>query len=66
MSAQIITALRVRAEMLSGEADRLDAMGLSEVPDTGHRDDQGRSVRNLRFLAAEFRGLADQAEQLPR
>jgi hypothetical protein len=54
MSAQVITALRVRAEVLDGEADRSAARGSDEAP--------GRTEPALRMLAAEFRALARAAE----
>lgn len=63
MSAQIITALRIRAEALDGEADRIEAMtgGASELPVTPQQP-YARSVHSLRLIAGEFRALADQAE----
>jgi hypothetical protein len=57
MSAQIITALRKRAEALESEAGGCAARGADWQPDA-----PGRNVPALRFLAAEFRALADQAE----
>lgn len=52
MSAQIITALRRRADALSAEAEEID------VPDGSTR----AAVEVLRFLAEQFRALADEAE----
>jgi hypothetical protein len=54
MSAQVITALRRRAAQLDGEAASIEAQGTGETPDPG-----GRNARWLRWLAAEFRALAD-------
>ena len=61
MSAQIITALRKRAEALDDEAD------LSQERGDPRPDERGeyRSLPALRFLASEFRALADQAEAPP-
>jgi hypothetical protein len=57
VSAQIITALRIRAEFLDGEADRYDATGaFTRTASTAN----GSAV--LRLLAAEFRAVADAAE----
>ena len=57
MSAQIITALRLRAEMLDGRADGLEnpPAGLHQPPDP--------TVPFLRLLAHELRAIADLAEQ---
>lgn len=60
MSAQIITALRERAAILTEEADSLTAAGISQRPDQG--SDHHRNVNTLRMLAFEFSELADQAE----
>ena len=56
MSAQIITALRRRADALEGEAAN---------PATPHTIDEhgyAKDPSSLRWLAAEFRALADEAE----
>jgi hypothetical protein len=52
VSAQIIAALRKRADVLTAEADEIDA------PDGSAR----MPAAFLRFLAAEFRAVADEAE----
>jgi hypothetical protein len=62
MSAQIITALRARAQALETEADRREQAGASEIP---HQPEKG-DIASLRFLAREFAVLADAAEHLPR
>ena len=56
MSAQIITALRKRADALDTEAGRLESAGASEAPGVF------RSAKTLRLVADEFRALADTAE----
>lgn len=63
MSAQIITALRKRAEVLDAEADSIavTAGGASELPVTP-QNPYPRSAASLRLIAGEFRALADQAE----
>jgi hypothetical protein len=56
VSAQIITALRRRADALEGEAAN---------PATPHAIDEhgvAKDPASLRWLAAEFRALADDAE----
>jgi hypothetical protein len=56
MSAQIITALRKRADALDAEA---------ADPATPHTIDEHGTAKDpasLRWLAAEFRALADAAE----
>ena len=61
MSAQIITALRKRADALDAEAEITDKTGkpmLMLGPDYLYSRDTG----TLRFMAAEFRALADEAE----
>jgi hypothetical protein len=57
VSAQIITALRKRAEALDAEADDLDGQRIDHVIGI-----PGRTAKLLRFTATEFRALADQAE----
>jgi hypothetical protein len=68
VSAQIITALRIRAEALDAEAldaeaDRIEVVtsGASELPVTPQQP-HARNVHSLRLMAGEFRALADQAE----
>jgi hypothetical protein len=56
VSAQVITALRKRAVALEGEA---------ASPATPHTIDEhgvAKDPASLRWLAAEFRALADEAE----
>jgi hypothetical protein len=55
MSAQVVTALRLRAEFLDGEADRYEASTAFAPPES-------RPPAVLRLIAAEFRALADAAE----
>jgi hypothetical protein len=69
MSAQLIRALRRRAEMLEHEAAQMDALGISETPQHARSSAPGapepptfRNAHELRFLAHEFRSLADDAE----
>lgn len=58
MSAQIITALRKRAEAIDAEADALMVTGQMPADERGAY----RSVAPLRMIGAEFRALADEAE----
>jgi hypothetical protein len=58
VSAQIITALRKRADALDEEADQAQKYGDPPPDDRG----EYRSLPALRFLASEFRSVADQAE----
>lgn len=58
MSAQIITALRLRAEMLDGRADAIES---SPVRSASSRPEE--NVPSLRWLASEFRAVADAAER---
>lgn len=65
MSAQMITALRLRAMTLESHARALHDQGLSQEPDVNFRDGKwvpGRDVRFMLSLATEFRLLADAAE----
>ncbi len=62
VSAQIITALRNRADALDAEAEAADKAGqpmLMRGPDYLY----SRDPATLRFMAAEFRALADEAER---
>lgn len=59
MSAQIITALRRRADALEAEGMHVFAHGEAPVSSSGRHP---RSAGSLFFLAAEFRKLADDAE----
>lgn len=66
MSAQIITALRKRADALDAEAQQLEAKGLDHAPEEfrpAFRRRLSPFVRDLRLIAAEFRALADEAEK---
>lgn len=54
MSAQIITALRKRAEALDSEADATEAQDADPAA--------GWAIATMRMLATEFRALADTAE----
>jgi hypothetical protein len=56
VSAQIITALRKRADALEAEAGQMQE---AEASDQAGAD--GSQIL-LKFLAEEFRALADQAE----
>ena len=61
MSAQIIAALRRRADALEDEAVVAAAHGESPVSE---RNPHPRSAGALAMLAAEFRKVADEAEGL--
>jgi hypothetical protein len=61
VSAQIITALRQRAEALDGHADALEAACEWE-PRATEAEPYPLNVRTARTIAREFRALADQAE----
>lgn len=63
MSAQIIAAIRARATALDTEAAALRDIGVSEAEQEG--TGYSRNYDVLRLIAAEFRALADTAEQLP-
>ncbi len=59
MSAQIIAALRRRADALEDEAVRVQISGEQPVSE---KNPHPRNAGNLAMLAAEFRALADEAE----
>jgi len=56
MSAQVITALRKRADALDAEAAN------PATPHTINEHGYAKDPASLRWLAAEFRALADEAE----
>lgn len=65
MSAQLIAALRKRAEALEDEGVRVAVQGEMPVRDAGlSAANHPRSAPNLFFLAAELRKLADEAEAI--
>jgi hypothetical protein len=58
VSAQIITALRIRADALDAEVQRRIGAAVNDTRD--HHPEHSISLHRL--LAEEFRALADQAE----
>jgi hypothetical protein len=65
VSAQIITALRKRADDLQRYAETMLAEGRSSEPDLTLKNGElitGRDIRVLLTLATEFRLLANEAE----
>lgn len=69
MSAQIITALRRRADALEQHAQSMTEAGHTDEADLTLEDGTyvyGRDVRFMMLMATEFRLLANEAEEVNR
>jgi hypothetical protein len=63
MSAQLIAALRRRADALEDEGLQVAVRGEAQTTGGLSAEQHPRSAPALFFLAAEFRRLADEAER---